>query len=404
MKKRILSLILVVALVLVGCGSSEEKSSEKSNGTVSESAESSEEMETTEPVDDGTLDEQLSKMSGLDDPSLLQYVEDDIYATIEEKLGSEDFVIDDIAASYVSKEYLEEIEYNSKENVFFGYSLSDIEKEFVGKKYVFTLGDSGETVVTEFVETQPDETFNTVLKNVLIGSGVILVFVGATLLTGGTAAFGAGAATAGVSKVGLIFAASAKGAVEFGLSSAVIGGLSSGVITGVQTGDIDEALKSALVGASEGFKVGAITGGVLKGLSAARSFAKKIPTPRESELRAMKKFKNSEEQVSFLNGERVPSTTEGATRPDLLRKLPDGKLEAIEVKNYDLVNNSNQLKYKLTEQVASRAKNCPKGTLQRVVLDVKNRGYSKEFLKAMEKNVKEWCSPYYKDIPVTILG
>jgi len=43
-----------------------------------------------------------------------------------------------------------------------------------------------------------------------------------------------------------------------------LGGVSAGIVTGIQTGDMDQALKSAALAGSEGFKWGAISG-VIKG-------------------------------------------------------------------------------------------------------------------------------------------
>ena len=50
-----------------------------------------------------------------------------------------------------------------------------------------------------------------------------------------------------------------------GLSSGLFSGVSAGVVTGMETGDFDEAMKSAALAGSEGFKWGAITGSVTGG-------------------------------------------------------------------------------------------------------------------------------------------
>ena len=87
----------------------------------------------------------------LDDPEFLQYLEDSIYANLEAQYANSESVyqIDDVSAIYVSKEYLEEIAYNTKANIFFGYNLAQINEVFQGERYVFTLSDTGETVVQE---------------------------------------------------------------------------------------------------------------------------------------------------------------------------------------------------------------------------------------------------------------
>ncbi|MCR5305366.1 MAG: hypothetical protein K6E36_02550 [Oscillospiraceae bacterium] len=39
---------------------------------------------------------------------------------------------------------------NSQENVYFGYTLSELEQQFEGTKYVFTVNDEGQTTVKAF--------------------------------------------------------------------------------------------------------------------------------------------------------------------------------------------------------------------------------------------------------------
>ena len=125
----------------------------------------------------------------LDDPAFLQYLEDSVYANLESEFAADEAVyqIDDVSVSFVSKEYLEETAYNSKANIFFGYNIAQINEVFQGKKYVFTLSDEGDTAVQEFLEI-PNDTYDRVIKNVLIGSGVILICVTVTVLTAGAAA------------------------------------------------------------------------------------------------------------------------------------------------------------------------------------------------------------------------
>ena len=190
--------------------------------------------------------------SGLNDSDLLQYVEEDLYTKISDQL-EEDYYVENVSAVYVSKEYLEELAYNSRSNIFFGYTLDELELAFEGKQYVFTLGDNGETTVKEFEEY--DDTFDRVIKNVAIGSGVILICVTISVVTGGV---GAPAAS-------MIFAASAKTGAIFALSSGALSGVVTGTVTGIETGDMNEALKAAALAGSESFKWGAITGAVSGG-------------------------------------------------------------------------------------------------------------------------------------------
>ena len=141
--------------------------------------------------------------------------------------------------------------------MFFGYSLKDIESVYKDQKYVFTLSDTGETIVQPF--DSYDETFEKVAKNVAVGTGVILVCVTVSAATAGT----------GAPAISMIFAASAKTGTVMALSGGAIGATATGIVTGIQTGDVERSLKEAAVSGSEGFKMGAITGVVQGGASEA---------------------------------------------------------------------------------------------------------------------------------------
>ncbi len=250
MKKKML-IILSLVLLVSGCGSKKEATQE------------TEETKKTMTVEfnaslDITFDETKANVENLDESDLnsddvLQYSNDVIYEKLIEQLGS-DYYIQNIETAYISKEYIEELEYNSKSNIFFGYTLEDLTKQFGDKKYVFTLGDDGTTIVTE-VEN-PVNYMDKVIKNVAIGTGVILVCVTVSSLTAASAP-----------AVSVIFAMSAKGAVSKGIKAFAVSGVASGVITGVQTGNFDLAVQSALENGSEAFKWGAIAGAITGGVS-----------------------------------------------------------------------------------------------------------------------------------------
>ena len=73
----------------------------------------------------------------------------------------------------------------------------------------------------------------------------------------------AGAAPA----VSVIFAASAKTGAIVAARGAIFGGVSAGIVKGLETGDFEESMKAAALGASEGFKWGAISGALAGGTS-----------------------------------------------------------------------------------------------------------------------------------------
>lgn len=357
--------------------------------------------------------------SSLNDSDFMRYVEDTVYSDLVNQLNSDDYFVENVEAIYISKEYLDELAYNSQENIYFGYKLSELDEAFQGQKYIFTLGDNGQTDVQPFEEY--DDTFDKVIRNVAIGTGVILLCVTVSVVTGG---LGAPAAS-------MIFAASAKSATVFALSSGVISGVSAGVVEGLQTHDFDKAVKAAALKGSEGFMWGAITGAVAGG---AEEYLKlketvkvvdtlddypvfvddanmvvydipgieELPEWRAAELRAYQVFRG-EEQLSFLNGEKVLSSTKGATRPDLLRNLGN-TCEAVEVKYYDLEHNLNNLCSELRRQISDRVVNLPKGYTQRIVLDVTDRGYSRELIGQAITKVSDSLYDIYPNIPINVIG
>ena len=188
---------------------------------------------------------------GLNDPALLPFIEDTLYAQLVGTLNSEDYFVENVSAVYISQEYLEELAYNSQANVFFGFTLAELEAQFQGEKYIFTLGDDGKTAVEPW--TDYVDPYEQVIGNVAVGTGVILVCVTVSAVTGGAPA------------CSMIFAVAAKTGALGAVSGGVLGGVSAGIVTGIQTGDMDAALQAAVVAGSDGFKWGAITGAISGG-------------------------------------------------------------------------------------------------------------------------------------------
>lgn len=108
------------------------------------------------------------------------------------------------------------------------------------------------------VESYEDHSTEEILKNVAIGTGVILVCVTVSVATGGTAP-----------AVSMIFALGAKTGTAMALSGGAIGGLSAGLVKGYQTGSFSDAMNVAALGASDGFKWGAIVGALSGGATEA---------------------------------------------------------------------------------------------------------------------------------------
>jgi len=232
--KRLISLVLVISLLVCGIGTSFAEGSQLPAGHVPEAG-----------------------FSGMSDPNLLRYTEATIYDNLVSALDSDEYFVENVSAVYISQEYIDELAYNSQANIYFGYTLAELAEQFQGKKYVFTLGDDGTTIVTEFEDY--DDTYDRALKNVAIGTGVILVCVTVSVVTAGV----------GAPAISMIFAASAKTGTIMALSGGTIGGISAGIVTGIETGDMDQALKAAALAGSEGYKWGAISGAISGGASEA---------------------------------------------------------------------------------------------------------------------------------------
>lgn len=164
--KRLIALLLICAL-LTSCAPQESPVP----SSTTEPTESI--VDTTQAI---TSSAQTMQFSGMDDPEFLTYLEDALYEDLVTDIGNGVFVVEEVSSAYISKEYLEESAYNEKDNIYFGYTLSELNETFNGERYVFTLGDDGSTIVTEFVEYE--ESYTDALKTILaVGAGVVLVCI-----------------------------------------------------------------------------------------------------------------------------------------------------------------------------------------------------------------------------------
>lgn len=276
--KRVIAIILSCVLVLSGCGSAEKNDisvnddtsliSETVSTTVEEVLEDElqpVQVEEKEDVSDAISEDANDsekveiaiediKFGGLDDVDLIPYLEGKIYTDLVAELDSDEYLVENVEAVYISKEYIAELSYNTQSNIFFGYTLDDIEAEFQGQRYVFTLGDNGQTVVQPMEEVY-DDTYEQVIKNVAIGSGVILICVTVSVVSAGV----------GAPAVAMIFAAGAQTGTIMALESGGISFVAASIARGYQTHDFDEAMKAGTLAASESYKWGAITGVVMGG-------------------------------------------------------------------------------------------------------------------------------------------
>lgn len=170
MRSKAIAIPLCLALALQGCGVPAQTGNGSDPATSQESA---------QPVTDNE-----QKMS---DADFVKKLEDSIYQLIvkdlDENGNRKDLQVQDVKAVYLSKEYLEQYAYNTKETKFFGTTLGELEKKFDKQKYVFDIDESGKTVshaVDDF-----DNTFDEVTQAALLGAGVILISVTIVCVTGG---------------------------------------------------------------------------------------------------------------------------------------------------------------------------------------------------------------------------
>ena len=95
------------------------------------------------------------------------------------------------------------------------------------------------------------------------------------------------------------------------------------------------------------------------------------PTWRQSEIDVGNDLGSGySDQVSYLNGEQVPTGTLGSVRPDWV--ADDGSM-SIEVKNYNLSTNQNGLINNVSQQALQRAENLPAGMEQQIVIDTRGQ-------------------------------
>lgn len=256
--KRIIAIVLSCALLLVGCGQNVTTSDKQGNANIiiqehSDGKSETLDEKTEDEIGDDTPYEYVVDFESLDDEELQRYVRDNLYNELVAQINSNEYFVENVSTVYISQEYIDELTYNSKPNVYFGYTLEEIDAVYQGTRYVFTLGEEGDTIVVPFEEY--DDTFDQVIKNVAVGSGVILICVTVSVVTGG----------AGAPAISMIFAAGAKTGTACALSSGALGAVAAGIATGVESGNMDEALKAAALAGSEGFKWGAISGAISGG-------------------------------------------------------------------------------------------------------------------------------------------
>ena len=347
--KRLIAFLLALTMVLTGCG---QVKPQKTTDHQNESSVIS--TEDSAVSGELTFKEIEPQFTSLGDEQFLTHVESLVYREAVSAINSEEFFVENVSAVYISKEYLDEVAFNSQSNIYFGYTLAELDEIFQGAKYIFTLSESGTTTVQE-LQVIEDVSTETMLKNVAIGTGVILICVTVSVVSAGV----------GAPAVSMIFAASATTAKTFAISSAAFGGISAGVVKGIETGDFNEAIEAAAMGATEGFKWGAISGAVVGGVSQGSALygaAKqtnftmnqyaKIQQETGYPLDVIKQFHTMDEYQAFRNANLKPAVVGNKvalvkTDIDLTRVDAKGRTNLERMKQGLAPQDSNGISYEL---------------------------------------------------------
>lgn len=201
MKNKLIALPLCFALALQGCGvPSQSRTADEPAAT----QETSQTAESTQKISDA---------------GFVQNLQDSVYSMIvsdlDESGNTKQIDVQEVKAVYLSKEYIEQYSFNSKETKFFGSTLGELEAKFGDQKYVFDIDENGHTVC--HAVNDYDNTFEKVSEVALLGTGVILISVTLACAAGGApvtalvACTGpsAGAITANQAQIALLAASSA---------------------------------------------------------------------------------------------------------------------------------------------------------------------------------------------------
>ena len=301
MRKKLLAVLMSGTLALSGC-----------NIPVRQDSADSSSLE-TQHVNLEVSAAQGGEFAKMSEEGLPEYIRDSVYEQVLSQGLPDGSFVENVQAVYISQEYIDELTYNSQSTVFFGYTIAELQNQFQGSKYVYTLGDGGQTTVHAFQGY--DDTYDQIIRNVAVGGGVILMCVTVSAATGGVApAFS------------MVFAIAASTGTKAALSGAAIGAIASGAATAVLTdGDVEASVKAAALGGSEGLKVGAmmgtlgggaaeaagLKGAALNGLTMGEAAA--IQRESKYPLNVIKQFKSVEEYSIYKDAGLKTAKVSGKT-------------------------------------------------------------------------------------------
>ena len=164
-------------------------------------------------------------------------------------------LVEDIAIQTMSQEYYEELEFNSQENIYFGHTESQLLQMFDTAKYSFTVNSNGKTIVGLDSDLFTEDYLTKAMKNVAIGSGVIIVCASVSVVLSG-----------GATTPMAIMIVAGQLTTEAALASAISGVVTAG-ISKFNGESNEKILENTITSASEGFKYAAIFSGATKVLT-----------------------------------------------------------------------------------------------------------------------------------------
>ncbi len=126
-----------------------------------------------------TIGEEYSELIGTEHFNKMPDMNDEMYAVLQEKLGQDVEFEVTTDETYIPKSFLKQYSANSRSNIYFGFTLEELDKQFDGQEYFFTLGENDETVVKskeEYLDSY-DDLYERLLKKLAVAAGVIVVTI-----------------------------------------------------------------------------------------------------------------------------------------------------------------------------------------------------------------------------------
>lgn len=122
-----------------------------------------------------------------------------------------------------------------------------------------------------------------------------------------------------------------------------------------------------------------------------------------SEIRANMLY-GGQRHIAFYNGRIIKKHVAGCVIPDIVRRVGN-RLEAIEVKSINLIDEYGYKKsfHRIKYQVENNKNMMPKGSMQRIVIDLRGVKYDTDFLQEVRNDIKSLCRDIYPDLPIDFI-